>query len=188
MDNPPELASSVGSLIAAARDLADIVIVDTPALLSVSAASELLPAADIALVVARSARTTREAAVRAQERLERLGAPVLGVVLVGPQIPSVSREYSGYSRPPGGWRKRRKLMRTRDVQIGPRRATTLAPTELDDDTHDAHGTHDAHTSGAAAHAGVAPAVGVAIDESNRTNPDDLSPKPRWRRREARRDE
>ena len=43
IDNPPELASSVGPLMTAARELADIVIIDTPALLSVSAASGLLP-------------------------------------------------------------------------------------------------------------------------------------------------
>jgi Mrp family chromosome partitioning ATPase len=175
LDTPPELASSVGALIAAARDLADMVIIDTPALLSVSAASEVLPAADIALVVARSARTTREAAWRTQERLERLGAPVLGVVLVGPQIPSVSREYS---RPPGGWRKRRKLLRARDVQIGVRRATKLERTE-EEDPKPAVPEARRKREGTVRGTDVAKDGGVS---------DDPSPRPRWRRREARRDE
>jgi MinD-like ATPase involved in chromosome partitioning or flagellar assembly len=214
IDNPPELASSVGSLMTAARALADVVIVDTPALLSVSAASELLPACDVAVIVARSARTTREAAIRVHERLEFLGAPVLGIVLVGPQIPSVSREYSGYSRPPGGWRKRRQIMRKRGVQIGAR-AESLAP------TRDSAGTPLAIPSGAAPVVNVAstpaevrgrhdagardtetidPAVsGASVRESEVPNaevpkartpsvPDDATPRPRWRRREPRRDE
>ena len=179
IDNPPELASSVGSLMTAARQLADVVIVDTPALLSVSAASELLPAADVAVIVARSSRTTREAAVRVHERLEFLGAPVLGVVLVGPQIPSVSREYSGYSRPPGGWRKRRKLMRKRGVQIGAR-AETLERT---------HKSLDAPSLGRSTTAVLEHTVtDHATSDDNEIPGDDPTAKPRWRRREARRDE
>ena len=212
IDNPPELASSVGALMTAARELADVVIIDTPALLSVSAASELLPAADVAVIVARSARTTREAAIRVHERLEFLGAPVLGIVLVGPQIPSVSREYSGYSRPPGGWRKRRKIMRKRGIQIGAR-AETLAPTKGTVPTGSPRSIQPGR--GAAITVDPAPARAPRGTEgpetdirepapdagiSQRHDPDvpeyvapvasvdDLSPRPRWRRRESRRDE
>ncbi|HEY5014974.1 MAG TPA: P-loop NTPase [Acidimicrobiia bacterium] len=180
IDNPPELASSVGSLMTAARQLADVVIVDTPALLSVSAASELLPAADVAVIVARSSRTTREAAVRVHERLEFLGAPVLGVVLVGPQIPSVSREYSGYSRPPGGWRKRRKLIRKRGVQIGAR-AETLERTHKSLDLPVLGG-------GRTTTAVLEHTVADAANGDTETPAGDLTAKPRWRRRESHREE
>jgi hypothetical protein len=148
--------------------------------------------------------------MRVHERLEFLGAPVLGIVLVGPQIPSVSREYSGYSRPPGGWRKRRKIMRKRGIQIGAR-AETLAPTR-DATPSDARRAIPSATAAARTTITVEPAVtravtvesppvvydvpvsdvpdsGTTADETRPSRrADDLSPRPRWRRRESRRDE
>jgi capsular exopolysaccharide synthesis family protein len=70
-------------LLEEARSLANIVIVDTAPILSASVTRELVTLADAVVVVCRSGRTTGPAADRCAELLERLGAPALGVVLVG---------------------------------------------------------------------------------------------------------
>ena len=80
---PSELFSSMNLARAfeEAKRLADIVIVDTPPILTVSDAAYILPQADGVLVVARAGRTTSEVATRTVELLGRLGTPVLGVAL-----------------------------------------------------------------------------------------------------------
>lgn len=66
-----------------ARSLAEVVIIDTAPLLATSATRELVTLADVVVLASRAGRTTSTAARRAAELLERLGAPTLGVVLVG---------------------------------------------------------------------------------------------------------
>ncbi|MGH9213550.1 MAG: AAA family ATPase [Acidimicrobiales bacterium] len=70
-------------LLEEARTLANIVIVDTAPILSASVTRELVTLADAVVVVCRSGRTTGPVADRCAELLERVGAPALGVVLVG---------------------------------------------------------------------------------------------------------
>jgi capsular exopolysaccharide synthesis family protein len=70
-------------LLEEGRTLANIVIVDTAPILSASVTRELVTLADAVVVVCRSGRTTAPVADRCAELLERLGAPALGVVLVG---------------------------------------------------------------------------------------------------------
>jgi hypothetical protein len=70
-------------LLEEARTLANVVIVDTAPILSASVTRELVTLADAVVVVCRSGRATSHAADRCAELLERLGAPTLGVVLVG---------------------------------------------------------------------------------------------------------
>ena len=99
-----------------ARDLADVVIVDTPPLLVTNDAVELIPAADTTIVVCRSNKTTRDAAVRCRDLLERLGASVSGVVLIGDPDPEASSygdyyRYRNRSRAATVARKRRVLRR-----------------------------------------------------------------------------
>lgn len=68
------------------RDLlggVDVVLVDTPPLLLSTEAADLAKESDTILLVARSRRTRRAEAHRATELLERLGATVLGVALIG---------------------------------------------------------------------------------------------------------
>ena len=68
-------------ILASARENADVVIVDTPPLLSVSDALPLLGAVDATILVARVGRTPRSAARRVREIIERIpGASLLGVV------------------------------------------------------------------------------------------------------------
>ena len=109
LDNFGEVAAAGRALVAEARKLADIVIIDTAPLLVAHEATELIPAADTVVVVCRSGQTTREDAGRARELLTRLGASVAGVVLIG--APESDTGYSTYyyNPPPNhrrGWLSR----------------------------------------------------------------------------------
>jgi Mrp family chromosome partitioning ATPase/capsular polysaccharide biosynthesis protein len=77
------LEGSVGPILASARELADVVIVDAAPLLAGSDALDLMPHVDTLIMVGRVRRTTRDQAERARELLGRIGVPVLGVALVG---------------------------------------------------------------------------------------------------------
>jgi capsular exopolysaccharide synthesis family protein len=70
-------------LLEEARSVADVVIIDTAPLLGASVTRELVTMADVVVLASRAGRTTSPAAGRTAELLERLGAPTLGVVLVG---------------------------------------------------------------------------------------------------------
>ncbi len=83
LGHPGALLASAGPLIAAARGLADVVLIDTAPLLAVSDAIDLAQHVDVALVVTRLNRTTTGHAAAAQRLLSRLGVPALGTVLVG---------------------------------------------------------------------------------------------------------
>jgi Mrp family chromosome partitioning ATPase/capsular polysaccharide biosynthesis protein len=77
------LEGSVGPILASARELADVVIVDAAPLLAGSDALDLMPHVDTVIMVGRIRRTTRDQAERARELLGRIGVPVLGVALIG---------------------------------------------------------------------------------------------------------
>lgn len=97
VDNPAELIVRGRDVLASARDLADIVILDTPPMLFTNDAVELMAIADAVVIVGRAGRTTIESGHRVGELLERLGAPASGVALVGaPKIPSSQRYRYGY--------------------------------------------------------------------------------------------
>jgi capsular exopolysaccharide synthesis family protein len=81
--HPTAQIEAARRLLEEARTLANVVIVDTAPILSASVTRELVTLADAVIVVCRSGRTTAAAADRCAELLERLGAPTLGVVLVG---------------------------------------------------------------------------------------------------------
>ena len=70
-------------VVAAARQLADVVVVDSPALLAGTEAMDAMANADAALVVCRAGRTSRDDAERAAELLARVRVPVFGVALLG---------------------------------------------------------------------------------------------------------
>lgn len=137
-DNPAGLLANAPDVIRAARRMADIVIIDTPPLLAANDAAELVPTADIVVVVARAGRTTTESADRASEVLERLAAPVLGVVLVAtPRVPTSQRYYYRYQvhhEGRFGWRRQlrrvRKLLR-RTPSRDPRSTPSKEPREGD---------------------------------------------------------
>jgi capsular exopolysaccharide synthesis family protein len=94
VEHPGELLARGLTLIQSARRFADVVIIDTAPLLATDDASVLLPLVDNVVIVCRAGRTSNEAATRARELLQRLVAPVAGVVLIGAaQLPSARSYY-----------------------------------------------------------------------------------------------
>jgi Mrp family chromosome partitioning ATPase len=81
--NPADIVAAQRQAILEAKDHYDLVLLDTAPLLTTNDAADVLSMADQVLIVARSGRTTKEAADLAAELLERRDAPVIGVVLVG---------------------------------------------------------------------------------------------------------
>jgi polysaccharide biosynthesis transport protein len=83
LPNPPTVlgAQRMKTVMQTAREHNDIVIIDSPPLLGVADTLPLLGLADATLVVARMGQTTRAAARRARETIDRIpGAEVVGVV------------------------------------------------------------------------------------------------------------
>jgi capsular exopolysaccharide synthesis family protein len=105
VDNPAPLLGATVELMRGARPLFDFIIVDTAPLLVANDASELIRAADMVLVVARSSKTSIESCERSAELLRRIDAPVIGAVLVGASdMPAAYRyyryRYYGSTKPP----------------------------------------------------------------------------------------
>jgi len=80
-DNPAQVVSRQRQVIDQARGRFDIVILDTAPLLSTNDAMDLLPVVDSVVLVTRANTTTVPAARSAVEMLDRVEAPVLGLVL-----------------------------------------------------------------------------------------------------------
>ncbi len=78
---PGELATRGNEIISAARQIADVVIVEAPAVLGTPDAEALVRSVDAVIVVAESYCTTVSQARRSGELLRRVAAPTLGVVL-----------------------------------------------------------------------------------------------------------
>lgn len=102
----PVLANSVGylgsrrmiELIDELKHLADLVIFDTPSLLTVVDAQLVIGAADATLLVVRPSITREETLQRAVEQITQTGATILGVVLNdAPQTKNYADYYSGAS-------------------------------------------------------------------------------------------
>jgi capsular exopolysaccharide synthesis family protein len=119
-EKPGELLASplMRQVIGEAREVADIVLIDSAPILAASDATHLFPLVDAVLVVGRAGQTTAEAAQRTTELLLRLGAPVIGVALNGATEHVLRRGYSEYYyRGTDGRRQRRSvasLVRRRD--------------------------------------------------------------------------
>lgn len=96
--NPAEVVATQREVTRKAREMFDIILLDTAPLLTTNDVSELLPVADIVLMVAKAGKTTFEGADRAMEVLERFGAPVVGIALVGANESPTNRYYYYYRR------------------------------------------------------------------------------------------
>jgi capsular exopolysaccharide synthesis family protein len=94
--NPAELLGSqkMKMLLAGGTNGADTIILDAPPVLPVTDATILAPSVDGVLLVVNMMKTPRDAARRARQQLEAVGARVLGVVING--MPERSRGYSYY--------------------------------------------------------------------------------------------
>lgn len=79
--NPTEVALLQRRVIELARPRFDYILLDTAPMLTTNDATEILPEADLVILVCRAGKTTRDSAERLSELLRRYGAPVLGTVL-----------------------------------------------------------------------------------------------------------
>lgn len=91
---PGALLASAGPMIATARTLADVVLIDTPPMLSAADALDLARYADQTLLVTRLNRTTRSEAAECQRHFSRLGVSALGTVLIGSRAAGVRYGYA----------------------------------------------------------------------------------------------
>ena len=97
-EEPGELLGSLHmrEVLAKAQLEADVLVIDTAPILTTSDAAHLVTQVDAVLIVARAGRTTAEVAQRTSELMNRLGAPVKGVILNAASELSVPRRYYSY--------------------------------------------------------------------------------------------
>jgi capsular exopolysaccharide synthesis family protein len=108
IENPAGMLARGRDLIVQARELAEIVIIDTPPLLVANDAIELILAADAVVLVGRYGRTTGKSAQKAAELLQRLHVQFVGVAMIGPT--SFNRALGGYyQRQPRSSRSRKRV-------------------------------------------------------------------------------
>jgi capsular exopolysaccharide synthesis family protein len=110
-------------LIDEAHRLADVVIIDTAPLLAASLTRELTTMVDAVVVVSRVGRTTAADAEQCADLLEQLGAPTLGVVMVGVTTPLFS-DYFSYAAP-------RRTRRLAAEEAAEAEAEDTLPDEID---------------------------------------------------------
>lgn len=96
--NPTDLldSSKMKEVLQGLRERFDFVLIDSPPVIAVSDAAVLSALCDGVLLVLRGQRTTVEAARRAVEHLEAVGAPILGAVLNAIDIRNP--DYADYRR------------------------------------------------------------------------------------------
>jgi capsular exopolysaccharide synthesis family protein len=118
-EKPGELLASplMRQVIAEAREVADLVLIDTAPILAASDATHLFPLVDAVVVVGRAGRTTTVSAQRTSELLLRLGAPVVGAALNGSTEARLPRGYYGYYSD-GQRRSRQRGSRRRPSMVG----------------------------------------------------------------------
>ena len=102
-DHPAALLARAGGLLAAARELADVVLIDAAPVLAANDATDLVPYVDAVVLVARCGRTTRDHALRTTELLARLSVPIAGTVLIGSNMNASAGRYASGSRLQFGW-------------------------------------------------------------------------------------
>jgi Mrp family chromosome partitioning ATPase len=86
LQNSSQLVTRGKELLSAARAVSDVIIIETPPLLSVHHAEALSHAADVVVVVGECGMTRLTDAKRASQLLRRIGAPVLGVILTNVRV------------------------------------------------------------------------------------------------------
>jgi capsular exopolysaccharide synthesis family protein len=111
--NPADLFMSqkMREVVRELRGQFDFIVIDSPPIIAVSDAAVLSTVSDGVVLVFHGQKTTTPSARHALERLDRVGAPILGVVLNGvdmrnPDYVDYRSYYSSHSSSPGGpdWR------------------------------------------------------------------------------------
>jgi capsular exopolysaccharide synthesis family protein len=152
--NLGDLAAGGRELVAEARQLADVVIIDTAPILATNDAAELIPSCDSVVLVARIGKTTVDGAHRTRDLLERLGAPVAGVVAIG--VPPADNTYAKYYTTTA-------TPEPRSTSV-PTLRRTIRSEELSDRIGPWHGSSSVPSRGSG--------LGAELDEAGRTDPRD----------------
>lgn len=97
---PPNASELLGSqrmreVIAALKERAEYLLLDTPPIIAVTDAAVLAPQVDGVILVINAGHTKRDLARRAKALLDKVGANVLGVVLNNAQLESDYYKYYG---------------------------------------------------------------------------------------------
>jgi len=95
--NPSQVVAAQRQVVAAARGRFDVILLDTAPLLTANDAIEMVGSADLVVIVARSEETSFDNARRAAEVLQRLDAPLAGVVLTA--VKGATNDYYYYYQP-----------------------------------------------------------------------------------------
>lgn len=94
LDHPEAMASRLKGVIDEAKQLADVVLIDSAPVLVTSDTYDILPVADALLLVVRSGRLTTAIGQKLVELLGRFQVPVAGVIIIAP--PRSDAEGYGY--------------------------------------------------------------------------------------------
>lgn len=96
--NPAEVLGSeaMGELLDQLRDMADLVLLDAPPILSVADATVLSPMSDGVILVVNPSQSSRSAVVNAVQRLEQVGTHIVGGVLNNFDLSEGSGSYYGW--------------------------------------------------------------------------------------------
>jgi Mrp family chromosome partitioning ATPase/capsular polysaccharide biosynthesis protein len=94
--NPAQVIAAQRTVVDSARNHFDVIVLDTAPLLTANDAVEIVSSADLVLLVARFQSTRADNATRAMELLNRVQAPVAGVVVVGTPEDSGAYYYYQY--------------------------------------------------------------------------------------------
>ena len=83
----------IGEILHALRDVADVIIIDTPPVLAVTDAVVLAPRVDGVILVLRAGYTRREPAKQARSVLEKSKANIVGIVLNDAELKATTDYY-----------------------------------------------------------------------------------------------
>jgi hypothetical protein len=97
-----QLVTRAAEVLDAARQLADVIIVEAPPLLISHHGEALVHAVDAVLIVGECGTTTMDEARRTGDILRRVGAPVLGVVLTKVQLSTKDVRLTTFGSAPNG--------------------------------------------------------------------------------------
>ncbi len=93
---PERISERQRSVIDRARQVVDVVVLDTAPILATNDAVDLLPSTDLVVVVCREGKTTADDAADARDLLDRMGVPVAGVLVTGARSILGGRYYARY--------------------------------------------------------------------------------------------
>jgi capsular exopolysaccharide synthesis family protein len=97
MENPARLLLRIGGVIEEARERADIVLIDSPPILTANDTNDLLQYVDAVVLCCRIGNVTGEEGTRVSQLVRRAGKPVLALALIGVAAPSSMRPGRGPS-------------------------------------------------------------------------------------------